>query len=121
MKSLKEIENMTLEQLEAVSMNGDITAPEGFRARLDALLDESGRRKRYLRVAGIAAGIMLLLGAGYGAAEYMDRPKDTFEDPYLAYAEVERAFAMMSEGMKKGLDMAEDSETIISRTTQILK
>lgn len=121
MKSVKEMENMSLEQLEAVSMNEDIAVPEGFRERLDRTLNEARQKRRYRMMAGIAASVMLLLGAGYGAAEYMDRPEDTFDDPYLAYAEVEKALAMMSEGMKKGLDMAEESEIIITQTTQILK
>ena len=34
MKSIKDIENMSLEQLEAVSMDENIAVPEGFAARM---------------------------------------------------------------------------------------
>lgn len=112
---------MTLEELEAVSMDEGIAVPEGFRESMEARFwrRESGRKS--LRIIGIAAAASLLVGAGFGLAGINDDPKDTFDDPYLAYAQVEKAFAMMSEGMKKGLDMAAETEDIISRTTEILK
>ena len=121
MKSIKDIEKMTLEELEAVSMDEGIAVPEGFRESMEARLKfrESGRKS--LRVIGIAAAASLLVGAGFGLAGINDEPKDTFDDPYLAYAQIEKALSMMSEGMKKGFDMADDSEAIIIRTTEILK
>lgn len=43
-------------------------------------------------------------------------PKDTFEDPSLAYAEVEKTFLMISQKIDKGFDVArrveEPMETI---------
>lgn len=108
---------MTLEELEVVSMDAGISVPDGFRESIEARL----KRRKSLRIISIAAAASLLVGSGFGLAGINDEPKDTFDDPYLAYAQVEKAFAMMSEGMKKGLDMAEESEAIITRTTEILK
>ena len=48
-------------------------------------------------------------------------PKDTFDDPYLAYAELERVLATISEGVKKGMDMLEESEYVIEKSTEIFK
>ena len=128
MKSLKEIEDISLEQLEAVSQDEAIAVPEGFRQRLEAELDaqnkletmkEEPRKIRLAPVIGVAASVLLLIGIGLGIARRQSEPKDTFSDPYLAYAELEKAFSTMSEGMNKALAMADKSETIIDRATSV--
>lgn len=128
MKSLKEIEDISLGQLEAVSQDEAITVPEGFRQRLEAELDaqnkletlkEEHRKIRLAPVIGVAASVLLLIGIGLGIARWQSEPKDTFTDPYLAYAELEKAFSTMSEGMNKALAMADKSETIIDRATSV--
>lgn len=128
MKSLKEIEDISLEQLEAVSQDEVIAVPEGFRQRLEAELDaqnkletmkEEPRKIRLVPVIGVAASVLLLIGIGLGIARWQSEPKDTFTDPYLAYAELEKAFSTMSEGMNKALAMADKSETIIDRATSV--
>ncbi|MBR5212242.1 MAG: hypothetical protein IKV91_06665 [Bacteroidales bacterium] len=128
MKSLKEIEDISLEQLEAVSQDEAIAVPEGFRQRLEAELDaqnkletmkEEPRKIRLVPVIGVAASVLLLIGIGLGIARWQSEPKDTFTDPYLAYAELEKAFSTMSEGMNKALAMADKSETIIDRATSV--
>ena len=122
MKSLKEIEDISLEELDAVSQDEAITVPEGFRQRLEAELDaqnkletmkEEPRKIRLVPVIGVAASVLLLIGIGLGIARWQSEPKDTFTDPYLAYAELEKAFSTMSEGMQKGFSMAEKSEVSI--------
>lgn len=128
MKSLKEIEDISLEQLDAVSQDEAIAVPEGFRQRLEAELDaqtkletmkEEPRKIRLVPVIGVAASVLLLIGIGLGIARWQSEPKDTFTDPYLAYAELEKAFSTMSEGMNKALAMADKSETIIDRATSV--
>ena len=128
MKSLKEIEDISLEELDAVSQDEAITVPEGFRQRLEAELDaqdkletmkEEPRKIRLVPVIGVAAFVLLLIGIGLGIARWQSEPKDTFTDPYLAYAELEKAFSTMSEGMNKALAMADKSETIIDRATSV--
>ena len=128
MKSLKEIEDISLEQLEAVSQDEAIAVPEGFRQRLEVELDaqnkletlkEEPRKIRLVPVIGVAASMLLLIGIGLGIARWQSEPKDTFTDPYLAYAELEKAFSTMSEGMNKALAMADKSETIIDRATSV--
>lgn len=128
MKSLKEIEDISLEELEAVSQDEAMTVPEGFRQRLEDELDaqtiletmkEEPRKIRLVPVIGVAASVLLLIGIGLGIARWQSEPKDTFTDPYLAYAELEKAFSTMSEGMNKALAMADKSETIIDRATSV--
>ena len=121
---------MSLEQLEAASMDENISVPDGFASRLGDGLevferlteDESrkdGRRVRMVRVLSAAAAAALLVGVGLGLSGRQDEPEDTFTDPYLAYAELEKAFTIMSDGIQKGLAMAEKSEEIIDRTSSV--
>lgn len=131
MKSMKDIENMSLEQLEAVSMDGNITVPEGFSERLKESVDmlerlteeepERTGRVKTLRAASIAAAVVLLAGVGFGIARWQNEPKDTFDDPYLAYAELEKAFAKVSDGMQRGLAMVEESEAAMDKVTSIFE
>ena len=129
MKSSKDIENMSLEHLEAASMDENISVPDGFASRLEDGLevlerlteDESRKagRVRMVRVLSAAAAAALLVGVGLGLSGRQDEPEDTFTDPYLAYAELEKAFAIMSGEIHKGLAMAEKSEEIIDRTSSV--
>ncbi len=129
MKSIKEMEDMSLEQLEAVSMDMNIPVPEGFEERLKkdiGTLDrlttddtEYGRRARTVRIISVAAAATLLVGTGIAIRQ--NEPKDTFDDPYMAYAELEKAFATMSGGMQKALAMAEESEAAFDKVTSIFE
>ena len=131
MKSIKDIENMSLGQLEAVSMDENIMVPEGFAERmkddvviLERLMEDEPQkagRVRTLRIASIAAAAVLLAGIGFGVLRWQNEPKDTFDDPYLAYAELEKAFARVSDGMQRGLAMVEESEAAMDKVTSIFE
>ena len=130
MKSIKEIENMSLEELIAVSSDEAIAVPEGFAERIGKQveahkiardLENDADRVKTVRWIGAAAAVTLLAGTALGIANWQNRPKDTFDDPYLAYAELEKAFATMSDSLQKGLAMADKSEDIIDRTINVFE
>ena len=121
MKSIKEIEKMTLEELEVVSLNENLKVPTDFAEKLRTGLNARQEQKRATKIAATAASVVLLAGIGFSIAEFSDAPKDTFTDPYLAYAQIEETLAMISEGMKKGIDMAQESEAIFVKSTEIFK
>lgn len=121
MKSIKEIEKMTLEELEVVSLDENLKVPTDFAEKLRAGLNARKEQIRATKIAATAASIVLLAGIGFSIAGFSDDPKDTFTDPYLAYAQIEETLAMISEGMKKGIDMAQESETIFVKSTEIFK
>lgn len=130
MKSIKEIENMSLEELIAVSSDEATAVPEGFAERIGRQveaqkiarnLENDAERVRTVRWIGAAAAVTLLAGTALGIANWQNQPKDTFDDPYLAYAELEKAFATMSDSLQKGLAMAEKSEDIIDRTINVFE
>ena len=130
MKSLKEIENIGLEELESVSHDETISVPEdltiGLEAGMDVLLKtgvmtsaQPVLSSRGMKITAIAASAAIVAGVCFALVDWSAQPKDTFDDPYLAYAELEKAFAIMSDGIRKGVSMAEESEAIIARTTSV--
>ncbi len=131
MKSIKEIENMSLEQLEAVSMDENIPVPEGFAERMRADVEvlerlvedkpQPQQRRWVMTTVSVAAAAALLIGVGFGIARWQSEPKDTFDDPYMAYAELEKAFAIMSGGVQKALAMAEESEAALDKVTSVFE
>ena len=130
MKSIKEIENMSLEDLERASLDDRTAVPEGFADRIQDILDaqviiddiaEDSHPGRWIRLVGAAASVAVLAGVGLGIARWQNEPKDTFDDPYMAYAELEKAFATMSGGMQKGLAMAEKSEAALDKVAEMFE
>ena len=132
MKSMKDIENISLEQLEAVSMDESITVPDGFAARMKENADaavtaglltgnesEGQGRRKAVRYVAAAASVAIMAGVGYGIAQWQNQPKDTFDDPYLAYAEVEKAFAKISSSINRSLAMAGETEQVIEKATSV--
>lgn len=122
---------MSLEQLDAVSKDENIAVPEGFTkllkedfGTLESLTSDDpqhARRIRTIRFMSMAASVAVLAGIGLGIARWNDEPKDTFDDPYLAYAELEKAFAKVSVGMQKGLAMAEESEAALDKVASVFE
>ena len=109
MKTLKDIENISLEDLKDVSMDESIAVPEGLSERVLRIAGREVTRRRILTLSGTAAIIVLAIGLSLSRTD--SEPVDTFDDPYLAYAELERALTMVTEGMQKGIE----------RTVEILK
>ncbi|MBQ9660871.1 MAG: hypothetical protein IJV37_06370 [Bacteroidales bacterium] len=112
MKTPEEIEQLSIEELEAQAAAQGEKAPQGLQQRLREALAASeaaeAARPRPVRwipyaslaVAAVAAALVLLPQRG---------PKDTFDDPYLAYAEVERAFRTISDKMNTGVGIAREA------------
>lgn len=130
MKSLKDIESMSLEELERASLDERTPLPEGFAERIQASVDvqgiidgieEGSHHGRMVRIVGAAASVAVLAGIGFGIAQWQNEPKDTFDDPYMAYAELEKAFAIMSGGVQKALAMAEESEAALDKVTSVFE
>lgn len=128
MKSIKEIENMSLEELERASLDDRTAVPEGFAERIRASVDAQSiideiteDPHRMVRIVGAAASVAVLAGIGFGIARWQNEPKDTFDDPYMAYAELEKAFATMSGGVQKALAMAEESEAALDKVTSVFE
>ena len=120
MKTLEEIENLSLEELERKALEAPVTVPDGLERRLRQTLAarelaESAHPHPALRLAPVAAAAIVLLP--------QRGPKDSFDDPLLAYAEVEKAFQTISDKMSAGVDLAREAgsaaelpKTILNKT-----
>lgn len=122
MKDLDTIQNLTDGQLEKIAGDVSVKMPERLRESLSLICpeeDEASRRRRSFwlpaaAAAAIVAGVFIFTGN-------FRRPKDTFSDPYLAYAEVERTFAFVSDKMDKGIQTAGKAVPVIQKTDDILE
>lgn len=113
MKTLEEIEKLSPEELEAQAAAQGVHAPQDLQQRLRETLAagelaQAAPRPRparwipYASLAVAAAAASLLLLPQHG-------PKDTFDDPYLAYAEVEKVFRTISDKMNSGVELAREA------------
>ena len=108
MRSIKDIEKLSLEQLNDISADESIKVPGTVSLGIQDVVNKDIRNRKIIRLAGLA--VVLGLCIGLGNLNQFKEPKDTFDDPYLAYAEVEKALSKVSESMKKGMDMVDGSD-----------
>ena len=129
MKSIEELEKIGWEELEHAALQESAPVPEGLQQRITASLAakdlsvEAPVRKPATRTAVFAG---LLAAAALAAVLVLPRwgsrqPKDTFDDPYLAYAEVEKVFQCISEKMATGVDIAREAKPVADKTLNVLE
>ena len=126
MKRIEEIEKMSLEELERNASG--ISVPEGFSERIkqtlaaaDAVSAGDGRRNLRARYAGLAAA---LVAAAIAAVVFIPRRtelKDSFDDPLLAYAEVEKTFNYISGKMSGGVEMLREAGPVAGKPNEIIR
>ena len=124
MKRIDDIEKMGLEELEAAAMAGNTGVPQGLEERIKEriLAREMSKMpvgRRVMRLGGIAAAVVLaLMLLKPGMVE--DQLQDTFEDPRMAYAQVEKAFAEISNKMSMGVKMVSQAKPLAEKPMEIL-
>lgn len=130
MKNIKDIENMSLDMLEAIADDETIKVPESLQERITSTLlavqtieeykhEHLARKARTIKwspIIGVAAAAAV---AGF-VVFTPNYPKDTFDDPEAAYAEIEKTFAMMSEKMGKGMELAAKVEEPVATVNSVL-
>ncbi len=106
MKNLKDIEDISFEELERIASDGSIRVPEGLRASVKATVEaaaaaEDVQRKAPHRFAWLpyaaAFAALAVCVAVVSVAPLRNAPKDTFDDPAAAYAELEKTFNYMAQ------------------------
>ena len=119
MKRLEDIENMELDELIAEAERNCTVVPEdlenGIRSRISRHRRVKMDRIRYGAAAAIAA--LMACSALVGLTLSSRMPKDTFDDPELAYAEVQRAFGMISDALNTGASEASMGQARFANTT----
>ena len=124
MKTIEEIRDLSLESLEKIADCQDIQVPEGLTDRLETALLASDTKP--LEMAKRNRGLFVTLPAIAAAAALAlvlvlpGRPKDTFSDPLMAYAELEKTFSYMSSKMERGLQIASEAGPVIEKTNETI-
>ncbi|MGM9736115.1 MAG: hypothetical protein ACI3ZL_06855 [Candidatus Cryptobacteroides sp.] len=126
MKRIEELENMTIQELEAEALRTVAEVPEGLEKELEAAIASdsairAGRGRRpFTTVAACLAVAASLTAAGIFI--FRDTPlHDTYDNPMDAYAEVERTFAYISGKMSPGIGLAMEGKQKFDDTTVIFK
>ena len=99
MKNIDEISRLSADDLEQIGQDTSVAVPEDFRVRLP-------RRNR--AVWAVAASVAILLGVGIWSLP--KPPKDTFNDPYLAYAAAEKALMKVGDAIALGAQKVEEAD-----------
>lgn len=105
MKDLKRIESMSAEMLEDISQDKSIEVPSGLRARLEKSLPSGKKDRKYLWIAALAASAALVFTIGVNYYDMHRLPKDSFTDPALAYAQLEKTFNHISDRINVGMSI----------------
>ena len=113
MKTLDEMTRLSAEDLERISLDESIPVPEELSARVQAAVRKP---VRWVLPAGIAAAVAALVAVGL-TLTWNPEPKDTFDDPYLAYAEVEKVFSKISGTVAYGAEKVTESEQTLDKLT----
>lgn len=127
MKRIEDIENLDLEALEAAALEESVAIPEGLKERIEATLaartfaepEPRPVRRRWVPYAAAAAAAALVLLLILPSR--LSNPKDTFDDPRLAYAQVEKTFQLISDKMAPGVEKAAEARTIAEKPLNILE
>lgn len=118
MRKLDEIARLSAADLERISLDERIPVPEELSGRVQEAVHTSSasRSKAVLRRALPAVGIAAALAVVAAIGLTRDpEPADTFDDPYLAYAQVEAVFAKISGIVAYGAGKLEDTENRIDK------
>lgn len=127
MRHIEDIEKMTLSELEDIADDKSIKVPDTMASDIEsAIIAEVSvmdgkahhRSRKYMpfAVAAISAAACIAVLVGMPK-----EPEDTFDDPRMAYAELEKTFSYISSKMDKGLDIASEADPIIEKTTNVFK
>lgn len=126
MKSIEYIESLDQEALENIARSSSADVPADLKDRVDAAVIAAELQKGNRRPAR-AKALPYVFGAIAAAAlaavvfiSVPSGPEDTFDDPYLAYAELERTLSLVSEKMGRGLELSAGAEPVIQRAVDVI-
>ena len=111
MKRIQDIEKLSVVELERIGADESIPVPADWHPLLP-------RRNTAARWSVAAAAVAVLIGLGWFGFQYEPAPKDTFDDPYLAYATIEKTMARMSVDVNQAVIKVTEAE---QRLGQIYK
>lgn len=125
MKRIQDIEKLQEEELEMAALGEDITIPAGLEERLKAAIAAKEAVKPKAEPVRWIPYAALAVAAGFAAVAIIrhngsGKLQDTFDDPYLAYAQVEATFQKISDKMALGVDIAAKAEQTAEKPMEII-
>lgn len=137
MKDINEIERLSPEDLERIASDTSVRVPSDLKASLEALAGAAEfaqpekapvETEPVVRKAGIFRPLLWgipAVAAALVAAVIVFRsvpkePEDTFNDPYLAYAEVQKAFDQISQKGEAAATIAGNAVPVMEKTEDLL-
>lgn len=137
MKDINEIERLSPEDLERIASDTSVRVPSDLKASLEALAGAAEfaqpekapvETEPVVRKAGIFRPLLWgipAVAAALVAAVLVFRsvpkePEDTFSDPYLAYAEVQKAFGQISQKGEAAAEIAGNAVPVMEKTEDLL-
>ena len=133
MKRIEDIEMMEVEALMKMADDSSVPVAEGLENRIaEALLSQKiaeeaekadvpvvSLRTRW--ITGLAVAVACTVAAVFLHNPAQSELKDTFDDPRLAYAEVEKTFERISVKMSKASEMAYEATSEIGKPASIIR
>ncbi len=115
---------MLPEELESAALSEDIKVPSGLEERIKSAIAAKESLKprespvRWVPYAAlaVAAGLAAVAVIPHGGGKI----QDTYDDPYLAYAQVEATFQKISDKMAIGVDMAAKAGQTAEKPMEII-
>ena len=140
MKRLEDIEKLSMLDLDRIASDESVSVPSSLKhdiavtARaLEMSSKEEGEVKetkaphrRYRKILRMisypaAAVAIVTIGMRLSFQDSIPTPKDTFDDPKMAYVQMEQVFGFISEKMNTGMDIADAAEPVIDKTINALR
>ena len=139
MKRLEDIENLSMLDLDRIAADESIKVPATLKHDIavtaralemaskegDEPKQETVSHKRYRKILRmisypVAAAAVITIGLRLSFQDSITTPKDTFDDPMMAYVQMEQVFGFISEKMNTGIDIADAAEPVIDKTINAL-
>ncbi|MCQ2144858.1 MAG: hypothetical protein MJY72_03875 [Bacteroidales bacterium] len=122
MKRIEDIENMELDELIAEAEKIDVQVPSDLESGIRSKIVRQHRIRMDRIRYGVAAAITALFGCSLLLSITLSSRdqalEDTFDDPELAYAEVQKAFGKISDALNAGAREASLGEARFAQTTR---
>ena len=113
MKTIDEIEKLSLEDLERISLDESIPVPGDLGSKLT--------KRTPLWFISIAASLLIVAGIGLAWFNRSKPLEDTFDDPAVAYAMLENTLIKMSGCIDTGLSSVAISEDLLRRPVDVIR
>ena len=131
MKRIGEIEGIGFEELERIASDKTVRVPEGLDSKIVRTArtlelftgmetgDKPSNRKGRVILIPSAAAAAAVIAVIFSLSARV--PRDTYDDPAMALASMERTFTYISEKLNCGAGIASSAEPVFQQTINVLK